>query len=272
MSKYKLQRYKSAGLTITVDGRIKDYMTYNNSKVRIGATQNLKTGRVITGLTEEDQAYFERELNLNAGELSPKSKFWNSWGVIIESSNTKVLDDEVPEDALAIKVLIARDDVATSTHDAKTKLRAANSPIEYILTNSDSEADGANEKMTWLTKAVLLLSEMNVEQMRDYITMTGGSHISMSDKLVKAKVSEVATTDSKKFVEMSDNPNKKEILLINELVNYAVIKKFNSQFIGSDKNIIAFNLPDMISFIKNPENSKQVAGLRKELAIKKREV
>jgi hypothetical protein len=270
--KFKLERYKSAGLSITVDGNKRDYKVYGKTRVRIGATQDLKskTTKAITGLTPEEEKYFEKELRLTEGELSPKSDYWRSWGIFIDMNGT-YLDDELIEEALAIKVLKARSDIADSTHEAQTKLRASSSPIEYILTNADSEAEAANEKTTNLMKAMLLLNEMNVEQMRDYLVMTGNIPNSMSDKLVRAKVSEVAVNDSKKFVDMMDDPNKKEILFINELVNYTILKKFGAQFIDANKQVIAFSQPDMINFIKNPENSKQVAGLKKELSLKKKE-
>lgn len=270
MAKYKLERYRSAGLSITVGDVKRDYKIYGKTKVRIGATQDLKTGKVITGLTKEDEKYFEEEMGLDKGTLSPSSTYWRIWGKYIGPDGI-YLDDEMVEDALAIKVISARSDVATSTHEAKTKLRAASSPIEYILTNAESEADGNLEKNTYLMQAMLLLNEMNIDGMREHLVMLGSSPYNMSDKLVRSKVSDLAANDSKKFVEMCNDPNKKELLFINELVNYAVVKKFGQQFLDSSKQVIAFNTVDMISFIKNPENSKQVIGLKKELGIKKKE-
>jgi hypothetical protein len=270
--RYKLERYKSAGLSITVDGNKKDYKVYGKTRVRIGATQDLKSKitKAITGLTPEDETYFEKELRLDAGTLAPKSEYWRSWGIFIDMNGT-YLDDELPEEALAIKVLKARPDVADSTHEAQTKLRASSSPIEYVLTNAENEADANIEKTTYLMKAVMLLNEMSVEQMRDYLVMSGDSPYSMSDKLVRAKINDIAINDSKKFVAMSVDPNKKEILFINELVNYTILKKFGAQFIDQNQQTIAYSMPDMISFVKNPENSKQVAGLKKELSLKKKE-
>jgi hypothetical protein len=270
--KYKLERYKSAGLSITLDGKSKDYKVYGKTRVRIGASQDLKSKvtKAITGLTKKDEEYFEEKLRLEKGSLAPQSHHWRSWGIYIDMNGT-YLDDELDEDALAIKVLKARPDVADSTHEAKTKLRAASSPIEYVLTNAENEADGNIEKTTYLMKAMLLLNEMNVEQMREYLVMTGDSPYNMSDKLVRDRVSGVAVNDSKKFVDMSNDVDKKELLFINELVNYTVLKKFGAQFIDSNQQVIAYNQPDMISFIKNPENSKQVAGLKKELSLRKKE-
>jgi hypothetical protein len=270
--RFKLEKYKSAGLAITVNDQKKDYKVYGKTRTRIGATQDLKSKitKAITGLSEKDEEYFEKELRLEKGTLSPKSPYWRSWGIFIDMSGT-YLDDELPEDALAIKVLKARPDVADSTHEAKTKLRASNSPIEYVLSNAENEADSNIESTTNLMKAMLLLNEMNVEQMRDFLTMRGELPNSMSDKLIRARVNDIAINESKKFIDMMDDPNKKDILFINELVNYTILKKFGAQFIDANKQIIAFSMPDMISFIKNPENSKQVAGLKKELSLKKKE-
>lgn len=269
--KYHLKRWKSHGLNITVDGVKRDYDVFKTARTRVGAGQDLKTAKVINGLTKEEEEYFEKEMGLEKGTLSVNSKFWRTWGVWMSQGGT-YLDDEITEDALAVKVLSARDNIALSTHEAKTQLRAANSPIEYVLTNIESEADATVEKTTYTIQAVTLLGEMNIEQMREYLVMTGVSPYSMSDKLVKSRVSEIALNDSKKFVEMCTDANKKELIFINELVNYTILKKFGAQFLSpGNPDPIAFNMQDMIMFIKNPENSKQVAGLKKELAIKKRE-
>jgi hypothetical protein len=270
--RYKLERFRSVGLTITVDGNKRDYKVYGKTRVRIGATQDLKSKvtKAITGLTKADEEYFEDKMRLDKGTLAPQSPFWRSWGIYIDMSGT-YLDDDIVEEELAIKVLKARPDVADSTHEARTKLRAASSPIEYVLTNAENEADANIEKTTYLMQSMILLNEMNIEQMREYLIMVGDSPYNMSDKLVRSRVNDVAINDSKKFVDMSNDVNKKELLLINELVNYAILKKFGSQFIDSNQQIIAFSNPDMISFIKNPENSKQVAGLKKELSLRKKE-
>jgi hypothetical protein len=270
--KYKLERFKSAGLSITVDGNKKDYKVYGKTRVRIGATQDLKSKitKAITGLTKKQEEHYEDSLRLERGSLAPQSPFWRSWGIYIDMNGT-YLDDELPEEALAIHVLKARPDVADSTHEARTKLRASSSPIEYVLTNAENEAEANIESTTYLMKAMLLLNEMSIEQMREHLIMIGDSPYNMSDKLIRSKINDMAINESKRFFDLSTDVHKKEILFINELVNYTILKKFGSQFIDANQQIVAFSMPDMISFIKNPENSKQVAGLKKELSVAKKE-
>ena len=91
-----------------------------------------RSGSIYTGLTPEDEKYFEKALGYEEGHLSKTSDCWTTFCVKI-GSRTLLLDDSIPRQAMIIKFLSGHKRVATSLD----KLDAGK---DYLLINREAEA------------------------------------------------------------------------------------------------------------------------------------
>ena len=272
---HKLIRWKTGGLDITIEdsktGRTskKDFAQYARTKTRLTCWQEMPSGKVITGLTPEEVDYYEVELGIDKVKypqgLQPNSRYWSENGPFLTQDGL-YLDEEVPYDAMWIKVLSARGDVETSTAKAKSNPRT-----EYLLTNQDSEATAKVEKRDYLKKAMALLTSMSIQDMKDYLIMVNQYSTTMSERVVEDKVGDIAEGNPKLFIELYNSPDKKEKILIQELVNHRIIlKSGTSLYTDNQGQQLAYSEEQMIAYIKNPENNQVVIGFKKQLAsIKK---
>jgi hypothetical protein len=264
---YKLEKINNSTLEIRVNDKKKEVKVFSRSRQRIGAAQDLKSKmvRAVTGLSTEEQREFEKKLYLAEETLIPTSKYWYTWGVYITELGT-FLDTEYPEDELAIKVLLARGDVASSSIEAA----ADKVKYQYVLKSEETEAIKKTEDRDIKIKAFLLYDGMNSEQMREFLITIGENPINMSDKIVRERVGDLAEREPKKFLSMADHPYKKEIHFINELVNHAVLKRHNKQILTIDNHVIAYNEAEMIKFLKDSANSQIIVGYKKQLKENKK--
>jgi hypothetical protein len=63
-----------------------------------------RSGSIYTGLTPEDEKYYEKALGYEEGTLARSSHFWDTFVVRI-GSKTLLLDDQFPRQAMIIKFL-----------------------------------------------------------------------------------------------------------------------------------------------------------------------
>ena len=72
-----------------------------------------RSGSIYTGLTPEDEKYFEQALGYPEGTLSKSSDFWKTFSVKV-GSRALILDDQYPRQAMIIKFLSGHKRVSTS--------------------------------------------------------------------------------------------------------------------------------------------------------------
>lgn len=274
ISKFKLSKWRSGGLEIAVEGKsgrttTKDFKQYDKTRTRLTCWQEMPSGKVVTGLSKEDEAYYEEQLGINKTKypqgLAANSTYWSENGVYITQDGL-YLDEEIPSDSMWVKVLKARKDVATST-----KVARETPSIEYILTNQDAEAEAKVERRDYLKKAMALLSEMSPEDLKNYLIMVNQYSVTMSPKVIEDKVGDIAESNPKAFLTMSNHPDKDTIVLIQELINNRIITNVGSTYYDSNKTQLAYSKDQMIGFIKNKENNGVVLGFKKQLSIAKKE-
>ena len=78
-----------------------------------------KNGRPSTGISKDDAARLEKRLQMEEGELSPRSSFWQDFFIKVDNE-TKVFDLDDEEDELAFLFLKAHPLVAFG-HDELRK-------------------------------------------------------------------------------------------------------------------------------------------------------
>ena len=149
-----------------------------------------RSGSIYTGLTPEDEEYFEKALGYPEGHLSKTSDFWTTFCVKI-GARTLLLDDSIPRQAMIIKFLTGHKRVATS-------LDKMDAGKDYLLINREAEAIEQNKQ-----------NKLRREAVKEF------------DKLSSPK---------KFFDKWVDNKNKETEYLIEEAIAKGVIRKDRTQY------------------------------------------
>ena len=205
-----------------------------------------RSGSIYTGLTPEDEKYFEKALGYEEGHLAKTSEFWTTFCVKI-GSRTLLLDDSIPRQAMIIKFLSGHKRVATSLD----KLTAGK---DYLLINREAEAIEQNKQNKLRRDAIKEFDNMSLEQMRKCLRLFGMSADRMSNELVESSLFNFVDKQPKRFFDKWVNNKTKETeFLLEEAIAKGVIRKDKTHyFYGSD--MFADSLEDAVAYLDAKKN------------------
>ena len=205
-----------------------------------------RSGSIYTGLTPEDEKYFEKALGYEDGHLAKSSDFWTTFCVKV-GSRTVLLDDSIPRQAMIIKFLSGHKRVATSLD----KLTAGK---DYLLINREAEAIEANKQNKLRRDAIKEFDKLSLDQMRKCLRLFGIKSDTMSNELVESTLFNFVDKQPKKFFDKwVDNKSKETEFLIEEAIAKGVIRKDKTHyFYGTD--MFAESLQDAIAYLDNKKN------------------
>ena len=205
-----------------------------------------RSGSIYTGLTPEDEKYFEKALGYEEGHLAKTSDFWTTFSVKV-GARTLLLDDSIPRQAMMIKFLSGHKRVATSLD----KLDAGK---DYLLINREAEAIEQNKQNKLRRDAIKEFDNLSLEQMRKCLRLYGMSSDRMSNELVESTLFNQVDKNPKKFFEKwVDNKSKETEFLLESAIAKGVIRKDKTHyFYGSD--MFADSLQDAIAYLDSKKN------------------
>ncbi len=205
-----------------------------------------RSGMRYTGLTPEDEEYFEKAFGYEKGRLSRSSDFWINYAVKI-GARTLVLDDSIPSQALAIKFLSGHKRVATSL-DKLTEGK------DYLLINRQAEAIEANKINKLRRDAIIEFGKLSLDQMRKCLRLFGLNGERMSNELVESTLFNLVDKQPKKFFDLwVNNKSKDTQFILEEAVAKGVIRKQKTQYYYGTE-MIADSLNDAIAYLDNKKN------------------
>lgn len=205
-----------------------------------------RSGSIYTGLTPEDEKYFEKALGYEDGHLSKTSDFWQTFCVKV-GTRTLLLDDSIPRQAMIIKFLSGHKRVATSLD----KLDAGK---DYLLINREAEAVEANKQNKLRRDAIKEFDKLSLDQMRQCLRLFGMSADRMSNELVESTLFGLVDKQPKKFFDKWVNNKAKDTeYLLEQAISKGVIRKDKTHyFYGTD--MFADTLEDAIAYLDDKKN------------------
>lgn len=232
---------------------------YKNCYDYIG-TCFTRSGNIYTGLNEEDARRLEKALGYDEGYLSPSSTYWKTFKVRIGNKPT-ILHTERPEDELAYLFLKGRKRVAMG-------LTNVGPQHDYVLVNSDAEAEEANRLNKVKREAFAEFNKMSLETMRKCLRLYGHKTDNISNELVESKLFELIEKDPRKFFLIwVDNKNKDTQWLLETAISKNIIRKNkNLYYYGTD--VIGRSLEDAISFLNNKANQEIKLAILNQTEVK----
>ena len=205
-----------------------------------------RSGSIYTGLTPEEETYYEKTLGYEEGTLARSSEFWKTFCVKI-GSKTLLLDDQYPRQEMIIKFLSGHKRVATSLD----KLDAGK---DYLLINREAEAVEANKKNKLRRDAVKEFDKLSLEQMRKCLRLFGVKSDTLSNELVESTLFNLIDKQPKKFFDKwVDNKSKETEFLLETAIAKGIIRKDRTQYYyGSE--MFADSMEEAVSYLDSKKN------------------
>lgn len=205
-----------------------------------------RSGSIYTGLTPEDEKYFEKALGYEEGHLSKTSDFWTTFCVKV-GVRTLLLDDSIPRQAMIIKFLSGHKRVATSLD----KLDAGK---DYLLINREAEAVEQNKQNKLRRDAIKEFDKLSLDQMRQCLRLFGMSGDRMSNELVESTLFGLVDKQPKRFFDKwVNNKSKDTEYILEQAISKGVIRKDKTHyFYGSD--MFADTLESAIAYLDDKKN------------------
>lgn len=205
-----------------------------------------RSGSIYTGLTPEDEKYFEKALGYAEGTLARTSDFWTNFCVKI-GTRTMILDDSYPRQAMIIKFLSGHKRVATSLD----KLDAGK---DYLLINREAEAIETNKINKIRREAIKEFDKLSLDQMRKCLRILGIGGSNMSNEVVESTLFNRVDKNPKEFFDKWINNKSKETeFLLEEAIAKGVIRKERTQYYYGTE-LFADSLTDAIAYLDAKKN------------------
>lgn len=171
-----------------------------------------------TGLSKTQQAELEKELGYEEGQLAPHSPFWKEYGVTI-TDKPLYLNLDNPQDQLDYSIIKASPRVSNSANEMSKWPKA-----EYVIHNKEEDAQLENETIDVEARAIHDFMELSPSGHRDYLKLLGNNAASMSPAVVRNTLFKIAKNNPAEFNRISDMPDRKNRLLIYNLLSASIIR------------------------------------------------
>lgn len=233
-----------------------------------------KSGKVYTGLSEEDARRLEKEIGYDEFGLAPNSEFWNSFFIKIDGyKRTKKgdpmgdnvpyieIDTSTPYGELQYLHALNHKSVAIGKNDLKPG-------TEYVLVNEDEEARKSNIESKKRREASREFEKMTLEDMRMALRLFGRNSRDMSNEVVEDTLFNIADKMPDQFLgKWVNNKNREVQFLIEEAVAKNVLRKSRSvYYYGTD--IVGKSLRDAISNLSDKSMADLRATIEEEVKSK----
>ncbi len=216
-----------------------------------------RTGRLYTGLTEEDEVRLSEKLRM---ELDASSPFWLTFHIKMTDKDL-ILDTSDPYDELKYLFLKSHKRVANGMNDKKAT-------ANYIIINEEEEAVEANKIGQLKRKALKEFDKMTISEMRKCLRLYGHKADDLSNENAEFKLSTLVEEDPGRFLATwVMNTNKDTEFLVQEAISKNVIRKSKNVYkYGTD--IIGHGMDEVISYIDSPTNQDLKLAIMNEIKAK----
>lgn len=231
-----------------------------NSKVYLSLKINDSNNSFITGLSESDEEYFEKNLNLEKGKLNKFSDYWKQFELVIEDGGI-ILDTSKILDELRYKTIVKTNNVLIAMSESELKEKPA---AILLVKNDDEEIELRTKVREVKDKAVKLRFNMTEEDKHNYLALKRIDPKSLSQN----KINDLISTDSEKnplnFIKILTDKNILQKVFINKCLDKEIIKiksghyYFYDDIIGSDAD-----LDTVVQFLNESKNKNVLIQLKK---------
>ncbi len=218
-----------------------------------------------TGLTEEDERWFEQKMNLKQGSLSRYNReYWGKFFIDVGAKG-KVLDLSMARHRLEYMVLLAHQMVAKSEADIPDQPWA-----KYYLSSEEQEGKVKSAVTEVRSEAYAVFLKMTAEEMIDINNvMDPGKRLQRDSQLgfIKQSVEQLVLNRPGEFLATLNEPNFKIKTFIDKCISARLVTKNGPRYTVVGGGALGNSLNETIEFLSAPENQSYMISLMSKLEL-----
>ncbi len=233
---------------------------YEKSTTRIGVELHGKTGRYKTGLTRDEEVYFEEALRLPKGSLAPSSEWWGDIDILLDNNKANYFLIDTPMQELKYRAMLESSKIANS------ELEKHKSPnAMFFIDDPEAKALVEVQQVDFEYEAYELLHNLKPEEKRASLRLFGKKGVDqMSETVVKAELSKELKKSPKSFVEVLKDKDLKVRLFVEALLDYKILTK-NGNYYKNGDDPIGNSTEEVIEYFKDIKNQSVKLALENKL-------
>lgn len=220
--------------------------------------------RILQLLDKDEQTFFEKEMGLENGALSPtsrKNNYWREFKVTLDKKG-KTLDLLDPEDYLAWKVLLASNSIANSKDEINPMIH------DFYMVTEDEEQEIGSRLAERYEEASSLFNKISKsdKKMRNILRLIGKTNIPSDapTKFLKAELVKIIEQREKihgvpgteDFINVANDPDFDMKVFILDAMEIGEIMVEGTTYKLRSGDIIGYDRDQAISFLGNPKNQQ----------------
>ncbi len=252
------------------DGHDGEFM-FTGCKVEIDLPIDRRSGRLVSILTREEQAFFEKELFLNEGDLSIYKKednYWHSFRVRLDKEDD-TLNLADPIDNLKWRILMVSPICAPSWEE-----RHKSGEFQWALVDADVQTQEKVKKANRRKDAYRFLGKIegDAEKMRNVLRLYGDTPAPDASKgFMVGKIDEIIEDDRtlEKLLGIINDPHFDTKLFIDDAIQAGAIFKKGTRYSlpGGDK--IGGTLLETIDYLNDKANQDVRLKIKTQIELNK---
>jgi hypothetical protein len=238
--------------------------SYGRSVITVGCELSTTTGAFKTGLTKEEEKFYEEKLKLSPGDLDKHSKWWDKvfnieYPIRLNATKVTELTLDNPINQIKYKVLLE------SSKVANTEIEKRKPNVLFYIDDVEAKAKAELEVYNYEFEAMGLMHKMSPEEKRSTLRLFGKKGLdTMTETMLNSQLVLEMKKDPKMFIETITDRDVQIKGIIAELLEKGLLKRKGNYYIHGD-DTIASSTEECVDYFKDLKNQSVVLALKSKL-------
>lgn len=223
----------------------------------------------LTGLTKEEEDYYEKELGLKSGELNKHSKWW---GEIFNTEHNIRLDNTKPTNLyldsninkIKYKVLLASSKIANS------EIEKSKPNTLFFIDDQEAKAKSELKQFNFEFEGMKLITKATVEEKKSFLRLFGKAGLElMTEDILSSTLYSEMKKDPKRFFDIMTDKDANIKGFIRELEEFKLLRRTANKYFHGD-DLIAHSTEEAVDYFNDIKNQPVKLMLETSLRKKKK--
>lgn len=237
---------------------------------KVITTELANNGLYSTGLTLEEETFFEDKLQLKKGTLAKRpleengENFWSKLEIKLDTKRNNELDLQDPIQYIKYKVLLASSKVCNSPLE-KSKFPSA----DWMIIDDEQISEVESLSIDKQLEAMEIFHSMSEEEKKGILKLYGKRNLENSKpQLIKSTLYKEVEKDPERFTKLATDKSLKTRILLEDLLSTRLVTK-NGNYYKNGDDPIGNSTEEVLSYLEDPKNQSVVIALKGKLKTSK---
>lgn len=237
---------------------------------KVLSTELGRSGLYKTGLTEEEEKFFEKYFKYSEGTLSKKpadnkdgSNYWADLEIRLDAKRNNELNLEDPKQYIKYKVMLESSKICNSPLE-KHKWPDA----EWMIMDEESDSKIESVEIDKEVEAIEVFNDLSEEDKKGVLRLYGKRNLEKSSpSLIKSALYKELKKNPTNFIKTATDKSLKMKVLIEDLITANIITRNGNYFKNGDEPI-GNSIEEVVSYLEDAKNQTILVALKGKLKSK----